>query len=142
MGSRHSPQLSRRAFVTGLSAVVAGGLASTRVAALALQDVHPAPRPGIDAGSVLTAAQLDGWDDDVKAVFAMVREMPAIADGIHCYCGCDGRDGNRSLLSCFGAAGMARECQICQGEARLAYRRWKDGQTLGQIRRAIDARFG
>jgi len=36
---------------------------------------------------------------------------------------------------------MARGCLICQGEGRLAYRRWKEGQSLDQIRRAIDARF-
>jgi len=37
---------------------------------------------------------------------------------------------------------MAMGCAICQGQARLAHRRFKEGQTLDQIRRATDARFG
>ena len=49
--------------------------------------------------------------------------------------------GNRSLLTCYHEGGMARGCPICQGEGRLAYGRWKEGQSLDQIRRAIDARF-
>lgn len=135
--------VSRRAFVLGLPLAALGGTVLARLArAAATQDVHPAPRPGIDARSVVPDAQLTEYGSGVREVFGMVREMPQIADGIHCYCGCDGRDGNRSLLSCFGTSGMARECEICQGEARLAHRRWKEGQTLAQIRRAIDARFG
>jgi len=105
------------------------------------QSAHPDPRPGIDARDVLTHEQLQGYGDDVIGVFDMVREMPQIADGIHCYCGCAGRPGNRSLLTCYGPVGMARDCEICQGEGRLAYHRWKEGQTLDQIRHAIDARF-
>jgi hypothetical protein len=135
--------VSRRAFLLGLPLAAVGGTVFARLARAAdAQDVHPAPRPGIDARSVLPDAQLGDYGAGVREVFGMVREMPHIADGIHCYCGCDGRDGNRSLLSCFGASGMAKECEICQGEARLAHRRWKEGQTLAQIRRAIDARFG
>jgi hypothetical protein len=66
--------------------------------------------------------------------------MPHIADGLACYCGCE-LLGNRSLLTCYSPTGMARGCPICQGEARLAHRRWKEGQSLEQIRRAIDARY-
>ena len=103
---------------------------------------HPDPRPGIDASGVLKAAQLrsEGFGDDVVEVFDMVRQIPEIADGLACYCGCM-LMGNRSLLTCYHEGGMARGCNICQGEGRLAYRRWKEGQTLDQIRRAIDARF-
>ena len=48
----------------------------------------------------------------------------------------------RSLLTCFYPTGMAMGCPICQGQARLAYRRVQEGQTLDQIRRATDARYG
>ena len=65
-----------------------------------------------------------------------------IADGIGCYCGCHTREGYRSLLTCFYEGGRGMGCPICQGEAKLAYRRHKEGQSLDQIRRAIDARFG
>jgi hypothetical protein len=37
---------------------------------------------------------------------------------------------------------MARHCQICQGQGRLAHRLHKDGKSLDEIRAAIDARYG
>jgi hypothetical protein len=37
---------------------------------------------------------------------------------------------------------MAKYCPVCQGQGRLLVRRAGEGQTLEQIRRAIDARFG
>ena len=103
---------------------------------------HPDPRPGIDAAKVLGAEQLAGFPHLVS-LFDSIREIPHIVDGIRCYCGCADLDGFRSLLSCYEApAGMARFCEICEGEGRLAFNRWKEGQSLEQIRRAIDARYG
>jgi len=134
--------LTRRAFLAFTPLAFAGWFPGARRAVAGRrQGVHPEPRPGIDARDVMTDEQLAGEDASVVAVFAMVREMPQIADGIHCYCGCAGTPGNRSLLTCYRPGAMARGCPICQGEARLAYRRWKEGQDLAQIRRAIDARF-
>ncbi|MGI8844550.1 MAG: hypothetical protein ACR2HZ_12680 [Gemmatimonadaceae bacterium] len=102
---------------------------------------HPEPRPGIDGSNVLTAKQLGGAADLI-VLFNGVRAMPHIADGIRCYCGCAAVERYRSLLSCYEGVGMAQHCEVCQGEARLAHSRWKEGQSLDQIRRAIDARFG
>ena len=49
----------------------------------------------------------------------------------------------RSLLSCYeGEEAMALECEICEGQARLAYRLHRKGRSLDQIRAAIDARYG
>lgn len=36
---------------------------------------------------------------------------------------------------------MARDCSICQGQARLAVRLHKEGKSLREIRTAIDAKF-
>jgi hypothetical protein len=36
---------------------------------------------------------------------------------------------------------MARHCEICQGQARLALRLHASGKTLDEIRAAIDARY-
>lgn len=102
---------------------------------------HPEPRPGVDGSRVLTADQLPPIGD-VVALFDAVREIPHIVDGIRCYCGCAELEGYRSLLSCYEAPGMAQYCEICQGQGRLAHARWKEGQTLEQIRRATDARYG
>jgi hypothetical protein len=76
-------------------------------------------------------------------LFDSVREMPEIADGIRCHCGCADMPGYRSLLSCYeGADAMARECRTCQGQARVAARLKKSGKSLDEIRAAIDAKFG
>ena len=138
---------SRRSFLVAAPLALAGWLLSPLDARGAAgpgngRDNHPEPRPGIDASGVLPAEKIRaaGFGDEVVEVFDMVRQMPQIADGLACYCGCM-LMGNRSLLTCYHEGGMALGCEICQGEGRLAYRRWKEGQTLDQIRRAIDARF-
>lgn len=103
---------------------------------------HPNPRPGIDASGVLTAADLPGYSDDVLEIYDMIREIPEVADGIGCGCACPLLPNYRSLLTCFHEGGMAMGCPICQAEARVVYRRHAEGQSLDQIRRAVDARFG
>lgn len=103
---------------------------------------HPDPRPGIDASRVLTADDLAGFPEQTIALYDMIREIPHVADGIGCGCPCPALPNYRSLLTCFHEGGMAMGCPICQGEARLVYRRHQEGQDLDQIRRAIDARYG
>jgi hypothetical protein len=102
---------------------------------------HPEPRPGIDARNVLTADQLADAPHVIE-LYDQIRQIPHIADGIHCYCGCAELEGYRSLLTCYEQGGMSKYCDICQGQGRLAYNRWREGQSLAQIRRATDARFG
>ena len=75
-------------------------------------------------------------------MFDMVREIPQVADGIRCNCGCAEDPDLRSLLSCFEGEGMAQGCGICQGQARLAHTLHRQGKTLDQIRAELDARFG
>ena len=101
---------------------------------------HPDPRPGIDASRVLKADQLSV--PSAAPMFDVVRQMPQVADGIRCYCGCADLPGNYSLLSCYEAAGMAQHCTVCQGQARLAHRLHGEGWSLNGIRAAIDASFG
>jgi hypothetical protein len=136
--------LSRSAFFGMLpGAAILAALMPARVRGTGVsgEPKHPEPRPGVDATNVLTAEALEDAPHAVP-VFDGIREIPHIADGILCYCGCADRPGFRSLLSCFEEAGMARHCAICLGEGRLAHRRFKEGQSLEQIRRAIDARYG
>jgi hypothetical protein len=135
-------QLSRRRFISALTCLAAGVVAAPRslLGATARRGVHPAPRPGITAARVMSPAKLR---DKPKAaeVFDMVREMPQVVDGIHCYCGCAELPDSYSLLSCYEEGGMAQACHICQGEARLAYRLHKQGKSLEEIREAIDAKY-
>lgn len=102
---------------------------------------HPDPRPGIDGSRVLRAGQLADHPEAIP-VFDMVRGMPQVADGIKCHCTCADDPAYRSLLSCYEGTGMARDCAICQGQARLAHRLHGEGKSLAEIRAAIDADFG
>jgi hypothetical protein len=133
---RHFIALLPAAFLTSVSSVKRGILAEPRLAD------HPTPRPGITAAKVLTREQLGADNAEVAPVFDMVRQIPEVVDGIRCQCGCAKLEGKYSLLSCYEADGMARHCEICQNEGRLAYRLHKQGKSLDEIRSAIDAKFG
>ena len=104
------------------------------------QGPHPTPRPGIDASHVLKAEQLQDAPGAIIA-FNEVRQIPQIVDGIRCHCGCATEKGFYSLLSCYEGDGMARDCHICQGQGRMAFRLHATGKTLAEIRDAIDARY-
>lgn len=132
---------SRRELLVFLSAALVGRVARAAPAGVRLPAsvVHPTPRPGVTAARVLTANQIT--HKSAAPVYALVREIPGIIDGIHCYCGCAGQPGFHSLLSCYEAEGMAQHCQICLGEARLVHRLNAEGWSLRGIRASIDAAF-
>jgi hypothetical protein len=105
-------------------------------------DGHPTPRPGITAAKVLTEKELEDSPGAIVA-FNEVRQIPQIADGIRCHCGCADVDGYYSLLTCYERpVAMATVCDTCQGQGRYAYRLHRAGKSLDDIRAAIDARFG
>ena len=145
LAGNRSAQPSRRTFLRLLAAGVAAAPFLRPESALAglrrVRTVHPEPRPGIDGSRVLTAEQLANAPDLIE-LYDGIREIPHIVDGIHCYCGCGDLEGFRSLLICYEEGGMPKHCDICRDQGRLAVARSKEGQTLDQIRRATDARFG
>ena len=102
---------------------------------------HPTPRPGIDASKVLSADKLKD-SPRVLLAFDEVRQIPQIIDGIRCRCGCASAPAFYSLLTCFEGDAMARMCDICRGQGRLAFRLHKAGKSLNEIRAAIDDRYG
>ncbi len=139
-----SEPLSRRHFLTALPLGVAAVLVGSRpLRGLDLlrggPTEHPNPRPGKDGSNILAGEQLH--NPGALPVYDMIREISQIADGVRCYCGCADLPGYYSLLTCYEEGGMAEHCDICQDQGRLVYRRHREGQTLDQIRRAIDARF-
>ncbi|MGH7675448.1 MAG: CYCXC family (seleno)protein, partial [Gemmatimonadales bacterium] len=73
--------------------------------------------------------------------YAAARRLPAVLDGLYCYCDCALHSGHRSLLTCFESEHGAY-CDICVGEAVLAGDLSAQGLALERIRAAIDARFG
>lgn len=137
---------SRRSFlgvIAGTAVALAAGAkpAWARIQRVTRRVEHPEPRPGIDASNVLTPDQLADAPNAIP-IYDKVRQIPEIADGIYCHCGCAELPGYRSLLICYEEKGMAKYCVICQGEGNLAYRLHESGKSLDQIRAAIDARFG
>lgn len=137
--------ISRRRFLAAIpgAALAASilGLRASEIGAapLPLRE-HPDPRPDIDGSKVTKAEDLA---DDVVELFDGIRTHAALADGVTCYCGCALMPGYRSLLTCFEEGfDMGKYCPVCQGQGRLLVRRAEEGQSLDQIRRAIDARYG
>lgn len=128
---------TRRQFLFSAAAVA---LAMVRPKHVRGQAEHPKPRPGVTAARVLGSADL-GDDKEAIEVFDQVRQIPQVVDGIRCYCGCADLPSHYSLLSCFEADGMARHCEVCRGEAKLAYTLHRQGRTLAEIRAAIDQQF-
>lgn len=102
--------------------------------------VHPDPRPNITAERVLPPGLLPDAQGVVEA-YAAARTAPQVLDGVFCYCQCARNFGHRSLLTCFESDHGSR-CDICMSEAVLAAQLADRGNTLQQIRRAIDERFG
>ena len=135
-----SNQITRRSFVSTLTAAGAAVLFPRQRVFAGTPSGHPVPRPGITGKNVLTKDQL-AKTPKLIPLFDGIREIPEIADGIRCNCGCTDAPELRSLLSCFEGRGMARDCFICQGQARLAIRLHKEGKSLDQIRAAVDAKF-
>jgi hypothetical protein len=134
-------ELSRRRFLVLLPAVLLARPIQAQAAPIGLsKPKHPTPRPGITAAKVLSDAKLT--EKSAAPVYAMVREMPEVVDGIRCNCGCAEIEGFYSLLTCYEQGGMAQHCTICQGQARLAHKLHTQGWSLNGIRRAIDAEFG
>lgn len=131
--------MTRRAMLGALARACAGLLIAGRASARATGP-HPDPRPGIDASHLPLRAKVAEHPDAVPA-YDEARTIPEILDGIRCQCGCAEQPGHRSLLSCY-EDGMAMDCEICQGQARLAYQLHAQGRTLEQIRSAIDSRYG
>ena len=104
---------------------------------------HPEPRPGIDASHMPASDTVRRANAEAVEAFDEARTIPEILDGIRCQCGCADQEGMRSLLSCYeGDEAMALHCDICRGQARLAYRLKGKGRSLDEIRAAVDARYG
>lgn len=133
--------LTRRRFVGSCAATVSALFIPGREVWSLPVPAHPIPRPGITGAKVLTKQELASTPKLIP-LFDAVRQIPQVIDGIRCNCGCTNPPVFYSLLSCYEDKGMARDCVVCQGQARLAVRLHKEGKSLDQIRLAIDAKFG
>jgi len=129
-----------------IAAVAGGALVALLVTARgggaggAGASTHPDPRPGVTADRVLPASLVLNTPGALEA-YAAARHAPQVLDGLHCHCECAKHFGHRSLLTCF-ESDHGSHCDICMGEATLATRLATQGNSLDDIRRAIDRQFG
>ena len=125
------------------AAALAGVLVVSRpqqASPVAHGSTHPDPRAGITAQQVLPNAFVPRTPGSTEA-YAAARQAAATLDGVYCHCDCSKHAGHRSLLTCFESTHGAY-CDICMGEAVLAAQMSAQGQSLEQIRAAIDRQFG
>jgi len=125
--------------------IVAGVAAAALVAVVistrpASGSIHPDPRPGITAEKILPNFAIPKNPGALEA-YAAARTAPATLDGVYCHCDCSKHSGHRSLLTCFESDHGAF-CDICMGEAMVASGMAARGQSLMEIRDAIDRQFG
>jgi len=124
--------------VAGAAAIALGGVVFfTRPAR---GSIHPDPRPGITAAKILPDFAIPNNPGAMDA-YAASRRAPATLDGVYCHCNCSKHAGHRSLLTCFESDHGAF-CDICMGEAILASQMAARGESLLDIRAAIDRQFG
>lgn len=101
---------------------------------------HPEPRADAGAAHVLHGAAVPHAAGAAES-YAAARDIPAVLDGMRCFCSCGASLGHRSLLSCFEDEHGAY-CQVCQDEALIAREIIVRGGTLQKARQAVDRRFG
>ena len=88
---------------------------------------------------------------DWQEAYAFALARPDVVQWLPCYCGCEGM-GHRSNLDCFfqrrEVQGSyvyeehASFCDICVKTANMASDMLRDGQTMVQIRAAVDSTYG
>ncbi|OYV68073.1 MAG: hypothetical protein B7Z74_08780, partial [Deltaproteobacteria bacterium 21-66-5] len=98
---------------------------------------HPTPRSDAattQAQQIVPASSFVAYPR-VQEIYREAARIPAVLDGIYCYCGCERNMGHYSLLDCY-QSNHAAGCDVCLSEGSLAYRMHQQGSTLEQIRSA------
>ena len=72
--------------------------------------------------------------------YQMASEIPAVLDGVFCFCYCHQNFGHYSLLDCF-TNDHGAGCDVCLDEAELAYRITQNGGSLDDVRTEVDRRY-
>lgn len=103
------------------------------------QGHHPTPRADAAQLEMVPAARYASTPG-IAEVYQMAAEIPDVLDGIFCYCYCHDNFAHYSLLDCFRSDHGAG-CDVCLQEAMLAYRMNQQGNSLNQIRQAVDQQF-
>jgi len=79
-------------------------------------------------------------EQSYRAAIDPIIQNSDVFSKIPCYCGCKAA-GHTSLKSCFNDD-HGSYCDVCQFEALETYEMVKEGVPIGEIRDAIDTRYG
>lgn len=77
----------------------------------------------------------------VKMAYMAAKEIPALAQKLFCYCGCDYTDEHTSLLDCY-TCDHSVDCDYCKGEIMMAFKMHRKGASVAEIQKAIDLNWG
>ncbi|MCC7531396.1 MAG: hypothetical protein IT342_23035 [Candidatus Melainabacteria bacterium] len=77
----------------------------------------------------------------VKMAYMSAKEIPALAQKLFCYCGCDYTDEHTSLLDCY-TCDHSVDCDYCKGEIMMAFKMNRKGASVAEIQKAIDLNWG
>lgn len=80
------------------------------------------------------------FSSPAREAYRAAREQAVLFAQLHCYCGCDRRNGHKNLLDCFRDHHGA-SCETCVGEAMDAKRMAIEGTPVDQIQQALKARY-
>lgn len=93
-----------------------------------------------DASHVLDPARFA--NERVRQAYAIAHAIPPTLNQLYCWCHCEETLGMRSLLECYESE-HAAGCEICLGEAELAWELTQQGTTdAARIQAAVDAWIG
>jgi hypothetical protein len=88
-----------------------------------------------------TTLDPQAFQGEAREAYRIAKKRPDLFMKLHCYCGCDRMRGHRNLLDCYRGR-HAASCKICIGEAQDADDMARHGAVVGQIRKALQARYG
>lgn len=100
---------------------------------------HPEPRANAESLPTAPPSRYAGYDR-VSRVYAMAEAAKSTLDGLYCYCRCREHSDHYSLLTCFQTDHGAG-CDVCLGQAALAYQMAQRGASLDEIRQETDRRY-
>lgn len=108
------------------------------------QDGSAAETPGEKTDSKELSAKVLMRPDfigRVKMAYMAAKEIPALAQKLFCYCGCDYTDEHTSLLDCY-TCDHSVDCDYCKGEIMMAFKMHRKGASVAEIQKTIDLNWG
>lgn len=137
--NRRAPRARKRFFLLPWGIAAAAVIALVALLTPRSASGHPTPRGDArtaQAEEMMPASSFAGYPR-VEGVYREAAMIPEVLDGIYCYCECEQHSGHYSLLDCYKSE-HAAGCDVCLSEAQLAYTMSTQGQSLNQIRAAVD----